>query len=94
MSDPIYARWAMRAGKTVRFETDAGAWLPSGASLTSFTPDFAGTPLSSTPAVISANIAQLLITAAADERGTFVVPVDVEDSLGESDRQAFIMEVQ
>lgn len=90
----IYQRWSLRAGKAQLFTSNARAWLPKGATLVGFVPDYTGTPLTGGTVYIVDNKAQQLITAAADAAaGSYVVPVDVTNDLGETDRQAFLMEV-
>ena len=91
----IYQRWEITPGKTTRFQTDARPWLPPGAVLTSFTPDFTGTPFTAEAPVIQNNIVQQKITAdaSAASGSKFTIPVDVVNDLGESDRQGFILEV-
>lgn len=91
----IYKRWSIRAGSTTRFQTDTRPWLPEGATLTSFVPDFTGTPFTAEAPVISNNIVQQKITAdaGAPAGSSYTIPVDVANDQGETDRQAFILEV-
>jgi hypothetical protein len=90
----IYKRWRIRAGMTIRFQTDARPWLPEDATLTTFNPDFTGLPFTAEAPVISNGIVQQKITANVGASvGQYTVPVALANSIGETDQQEFILEV-